>query len=191
MMMNCTAILRRAALALALTGLAGAAVAGPSYHVSIDTSNLASWGQGELDLTFANFGAAPSSTATISHLSGAFADLSGPTVLHSDLGFDELLRSVQFGGTLGFDVAFDGDFLTTSGDAIGFGVALFDSDFTTYLNAAADLADFTLANGTVTLDVPGQGITVGPVAAVPEASQWALFLTGLVLLGAVTRRQRR
>jgi hypothetical protein len=189
-MMNFASFLRRAAVALAFTGLAGAAVAGPTYHVSIDTSSLASWGQGNLDLTFANFGAAPSSTATISHLSGAFADLSGPTVLSSDLGFDELLRSVAFGGTLGFDVAFDGDFLTVDGDAIGFGVALFDSDFTTYLNADMDLADFTLVNGAVTVDVPGQGITVGPAAAVPEASQWALFLTGLVLLGAVTRRQR-
>lgn len=198
--------LRSLLVALALAGSFGAALAAPTHHVSLDTSGFA--GTGFIDLYFSRDVGAPASTVTLSNFVGAFGAkdsgfgdvtgaIPGSVVFGSTDILSDLFQSVSFGGALGFDVEFGGDFaLTTSQITSLFGVALFNEDASAYLGAGTDLVQFSLVpiGG---LNAPGVSVaTFGPIAsvtavsAVPEPSELLLTTTGLGLVGFMLRRRK-
>jgi hypothetical protein len=199
--------LRGLVVALALAGSFGAALAAPTHHVNLDTSSLAGT-TGYIDLYFSRDGGAPASTVTLSNFVGGFGAEQGRTsdvtgaipgsvVFGSTDGWNDLFQAVSFGGALGFDVEFGGDFaLTTSSITSLFGVGLLNQDQSAYLGANGDLVQFTL------VPMGGQGAagvsvaTFGPIAsvaavsAVPEPSELLLMTTGLGLVGFMLRRRK-
>jgi hypothetical protein len=183
-------------LALALFA-SSAAQAGPTYHVNVDTGGFT--GQGLMDFTFlANAGATPA-TATLTNFDGLFGvpfDLS-PGVAFTDRGVlgnqnggDYLTLFVTLGGSLSFDISFDGAFATTENvDESQFSATLYNADLTGYIGAAGSFAEFVLVPqingnpGGVTVLPPGGLASVTEVANVPEPSSLLLALGALAMLG--------
>ncbi|MEW6023496.1 MAG: NF038129 family PEP-CTERM protein [Pseudomonadota bacterium] len=192
-MFNLKNLFARAMLALMLVTGAGAASAGPTYQVTIDTQGLS--GIGKLDFAFLGLESAGAATAYLSNFSGDFGlfelegDASGDRETGITLGnsvfFNDYLQTVNLGGVFRFNVMFD---FAGEGDGMTLGVALYDEFFTTYLGAEGNLVQFDL--------MPGSGVTVSAVdgltrvAEVPEPASMAMLLAGLMLLGW-TMRQRR
>jgi len=192
-MFNLKNLFARAMLALMLVTGAGAASAGPTYQVTIDTQGLS--GIGQLDFAFLGLETAGAATAFLSNFSGNFGDfvLEGDASGDRDSGillgnsvfFNDYLQTVTLGGVFRFNVMFD---FAGEGDGMTLGVALYDEFFTTYLGTEGNLVQFDL--------MPGSGVTVSAtegltrVAEVPEPASMAMLLAGLMLLGA-TLRQRR
>jgi hypothetical protein len=183
----------RALLAAALVTGAGAAVAGPVYHVDIDTASFQDLGTGFLDMTFLPGVESSPATATVSHLSGNFGDVldmsagvSGSVdgqVVFDNTQLADLFRSIKLGGHFGFDISFSGPDSGIGGT--DFDVSLYDE--TSLL--AASLVHFVLQPGSVTVSFQEDYATVGPAADVPEPSAALLVLIGLVMAGAVARRR--
>lgn len=193
--------LRHLMAVLVLACSTGAALAGPTYHVSIDTSAFAAT-PGAIGFYLSRQVGAPQSTATLSNFAGAFGatvvadgDISGAipgsVVFGSTDGESFLAQAASFGSLFSFDVEFGGDFAsTTSSLASLFGIALFNADLTAYLGAQTDLIVFNL--------IPMVGVTVDTFAdiasvsatAVPEPSELVLMLTGLAMMGFVVRRRK-
>jgi hypothetical protein len=188
-------LLSRALLASALLSGAGAAVAGPVYHVDIDTSSFKDLGTGFLDMTFLPGLESGPATATISHLSGDYGDyldmsagVSGSVdgeVVFDNTQFADLFRSIALGGHFGFDLGFSGPDSGMGGT--DFDVSLYDDSGMNPL--VASLVHFTLQPESVTLSVQEAYATVGPAAAVPEPSAALLVLIGLMMAAAVARRR--
>ena len=192
-MFNLKNLFARAMLALMLVTGAGAASAGPTYQVTIDTQGLS--GIGQLDFAFLGLESAGAATAYLSNFSGDFGDFilegdaSGDRETGITLGnsvfFNDYLQAVNLGGVFRFNVMFD---FAGEGDGMTLGVALYDELITTYLGTEGNLVQFDL--------MPGSGVTVSAadgvarVAEVPEPASMAMLLAGLMLLGW-TLRQRR
>jgi hypothetical protein len=187
----------RALLATALVTGAGAAVAGPVYHVDLDTVSFQDLGTGFLDMTFLPGLESGPATATLSHLSGNygdFLDMSAPGVSGSVAGqvvfdnaqFADLFRSIKLGGHFGFDLSFSGPDSGIGGT--DFDVSLYDDTGMNLL--VASLVRFTLQPGSVAVSFQEDYATVGPAADVPEPSAALLVLIGLLMAGAVARRRR-
>lgn len=192
-MFNLKNLFARAMLALMLVTGAGAASAGPTYQVTIDTEGLS--GIGQLDFFFGGLETAGAATAYLSNFSGNYGDfvLEGDASGDRDTGillgnsvfFNDYLQTVTLGGIFRFNVMFD---FAAEGDGMTLGVALYDEFFDTYLGAEGNLVQFDL--------LPGSGVTVtaadgvARVAEVPEPASMAMLLAGLMLLGW-TMRQRR
>ena len=192
-MLNLKNLFARAMLALMLVTGAGAASAGPTYQVTIDTEGLS--GTGMLDFAFLGLGSAGPATAYLSNFSGDYGDywLEGDATGTRDTGitmgnavfFNDFLQSVTLGGIFRFNVMFD---QAGEGDGMTLGVALYDEFFTTYLGAEGSLVQFDL--------IPGSGVAVSAaegvarVAEVPEPASMAMLLAGLMLMGAVVRGRR-
>jgi hypothetical protein len=186
----------RALLAAALVTGAGAALAGPMYHVDIDTTSFTGLGTGYLDLSFLPGVETGPATATVSHLKGDFGsyvDMSAPGLsgsLDGKLVFDnsqyaDLFRSINLGGSFSFDLSFDGPYT-------GIGGTDFD---VSVLNEASDyllqsVVHVSLRPGEIDLKADEQYASIVPVSAdVPEPSAAALVLIGLMMAGAVVRRR--
>ncbi|MBV6319936.1 NF038129 family PEP-CTERM protein [Duganella violaceipulchra] len=201
---NFSLTLRHAALALALSGLAGLATA-QTMHVELNTASLGSSGFLDLQFNPANTPAAFAS-ATISHLSG-FGDLSGVgltgDVQQSAGGFafgnttdyNDLFQALSFGGKVSFDVTFGG-LADPSPAAIPskFAVSFYGADGMTVLgNAEPDGSLMSLSwqptagAGALSLAITDQ--TIANVSAVPEPSAWAMLGAGLALVGYARRRK--
>ncbi|WP_036165329.1 NF038129 family PEP-CTERM protein [Massilia sp. 9096] len=195
--MNLKKILSRSLLALALSAC-GAAFAGPTYHVAIDTTTLNS-STAFLDLGLANFGDSAPVTATLSHFSGAFGEYSelgngasgsvaqgDSVVLHTNgSGFSDLFQSILLGGLFNFDVSFD---TSGAGKPSTFVGLLYRGDL------SDSLFEITLAPGEADIVSPANAYaSVGPaaVSAVPEPSTLLSMATGLGLLGFGLRRRTR
>lgn len=204
-MFNFKSLLNKALCALMLAVAAGGALAGPTYHVSVNTTSLAAKGSGNLDFSLGNLVGAAETIVTLSNFSGAFggeADrlgnvtgaIPGTVVLRNVDELSFLTQSITLGGLFGFDVSFSGAFATTGGaDGTTFSVSLFDQAMSDYL--AFDFVNFEVvpAFGAA----PSQILTrfdeglanVGIAAEVPEPSELLLMLTGLALMGAMLRRR--
>lgn len=198
--------LRNLLAVLVLACGTGAAVAGPTYHVNIDTSAFA--GPGIIEFYLSRDGAAPQSMATLSNFAGAFGaehdrdgdvtgDIPGNVVFGSTDGFNFLDQMASFGGAFSFDIEFDGDFASTASSITSFfSVALFNEDMSAYLGAQSDLVLFSLvpmggiAPAGVSFEVFGPIASVTAATAVPEPSELALMLAGLSMMGLVIRRRQ-
>jgi len=193
-MFNMKNLMTRALLALAMSFGAGAALAGPTYHVAIDTAQFAGT-QGYLDLSLVALGDAAPAFATLSNFTGSYG---GTTLLEGHafggvdtgvtLGNSSLVNAftqlVNFGGVFGFDVSFDLD-----DGAVGsaFGVALFNEAFDAYLGAQGSIVDIMLQPGEAPAVLVNADLAA--VGEVPEPADWMLMATGLVLLGLALQRR--
>lgn len=198
-MFKMTSLLSRCVLALAcLTGSA-AALAGPTYHVNVDSASEGT-GDGLLVLTFLNVDPMQSVTATVTNWTGAFA---GTGTAYNDAAIDfgshtltlvggtnGYLFDVDFGGMFGFDVSFNSD---NAAYETNFGVAL--SDLEGNYAGGGDIASIVLGtSGPVQVSTNVAYASVTPAAAgadVPEPADWALVMTGLGLMGFSLRRRVR
>lgn len=196
-MFNIKNLFLRALLALTIAVGAPAALAGPVYHVSLDTSSLAG-STGFLDLGFLGLETPNPTFARLNNFSGDFfgdpilegdavGDIVSGVVLGNRTGFNYFDQAVRFGGLLSFDVSFETEY-----ELIGttLSVALLDSDFANYLGAEVHLLTIdVMANTPAVIDVLAPGLV--SVAEVPEPGEWLLLATGLFLLGATRRLQQR
>jgi len=192
-MFNLKNLFARAMLALMLVTGAGAASAGPTYQVTVDTQGMS--GTGMLDFAFLGLESAGAATAYLSNFSGNYGDfvLEGDVrgtretgiALGNAVFFNDFLQTVTLGGIFRFNVSFDE---AQEGTGMSLGVALYNEDFSSYLGFEGNFAQFDLQ--------PGSGITVSPsnglarVAEVPEPASMALILAGLLLLGWTLRARR-
>ncbi|HEX9174226.1 MAG TPA: NF038129 family PEP-CTERM protein [Telluria sp.] len=197
-MFNLKALFTRALLALTLACGAGAALAGPTYHVTLNTAEFDGT-VGYLDLLFLAEGSAAPATATFSNFVGNFGaaavlegDASGSVgtgvILGNTTGFNDFLQAVNFGGLFSFDVRFDAD---AGVDGSTLSIALFNEAFDSYLGAAGNLAEFALLPGAAddVRNLAGDIVTISVAADVPEPDAWMLMALGLLLLAYTLRRQ--
>lgn len=196
-MFNLKNLFTRALLAFMLVTGAGAAAAGPIYHVTIDTTGLS--GIGFLDFVFSgNAATAGPATATLSNFSGlagtgeTWGDTSGSLasslVFGNAGGFAELLQMTTLGGTFGFDLRFD---VAPAGDATTFGIALYNEALDAYLGIDGNLAQFELVPGSAIGVSDDNALTrIGVVSEVPEPAAMALLVLGLMLMAWTVRARR-
>lgn len=198
-MTNFTNMLFRVLLALSIAIGAPAALAGPMFRVSLDTSALAGT-VGYLDLGLNGPLDAAPTVARVSNFSGAFldggilapsGDVSGDivngVVLRNSADLNYFDQLVTFGGLFSFDVSFDlggGDHGTL------FSVGFIDDAYNS-LGAIGNVIELNLVTGQ-----PAQLQLVegqfASVAEVPEPGAWLLLASGLFLLVTTQRmRQRR
>ena len=186
----------RALLALTIAVGAPAALAGPMYRVSLDTTALAGT-TGYLDLGLNGPLDASPTMASISNFSGAFlngslysgnasGDVDSGVFLSTGPDFNFFDQLVAFGGMFSFDVSID---LGAGNNGTLFSVAVVDDQFN-YLGAAGNLIELNLFSGQ-----PAQLLTLetafASVAEVPEPGEWLLLATGLLMIGATRRLQQR
>lgn len=196
-MHDLTSLFFRALLAFSIAVGAPAALAGPMYRVSVDTSAFAGT-TGFLSLGFNGGGDTMDAVATATGFAGDFlaesraegdvrGDVASSVILGTTTGYNFFDQAVNFGGLFSFDVSIDG-----GSGLFGslFSVALFNQAFDSYLGFDGDL---------LTIDViPGEPTTVTvfnqdliDVAEVPEPGAWMLLASGLFLLAATRRLQQR
>lgn len=203
-MFNFSTTIRQALAALVLAACSIAAQAGviPSYHVTVNTA-IASGTSGYVDFDFASLLGAPGATATLSNLQGAFGPIDDivshdwsetvpGTFTLPAVGPSYLSFMADFGGMFSFDLAFDGDFLTSPSDLVNvLSVIFYDADLLP-LAGGASTVQFELFSPT---DVSGPSVGVSfnadiaNVANVPEPSMLLLVLTGLAIAAVVARRR--
>lgn len=196
-MSNLVPLLFRVLLALSIAAGAPAALAGPLYRVSLDTSALAGT-VGYLDLGLNGPLDAAPTVARLGNFSGAFLEGgmtsgdAGGDVVHGVVlrngpewnFFDQL---VTFGGLFSFDVEFD---LGEGANGSLFSVAFVD-DALHYLGAAGNVLEMNLVAGQ-SVELQLVDAAFASVAEVPEPAAWLLVASGLLLLAATRRpRQRR
>lgn len=197
-MSNLVSLLFRVLLALSIAAGAPAALAGPLYRVSLDTSALAGT-VGYLDLGLNGPLDAAPTVVRLGNFSGAFleggalppsGDASGDVVngivLRNGPEWNFFDQLVTFGGLFSFDVEFE---LGEGANGSLFSVAFVD-DALNYLGAAGNVLEMNL--------VAGQGAELqlvdaafAGVAEVPEPGAWLLVASGLFLLAATRRLRRR
>jgi hypothetical protein len=198
-MFKMTSLLSRCVLALACLGGSAAALAGPTYHVNVNSASQGT-GDGYLVLSFLNEDPMPSVTATVTNWTGAFAGTGvaynnatvdfGSHTLTVVGGTNGYLFDVDFGGMFGFDVSFDTE---NPAYETNFGVALSDLDGN--YATGGDVASIVLGTaGPVRISANASYASVTPAAVgtdVPEPADWALVMTGLGLMGFSLRRRMR
>jgi hypothetical protein len=187
----------RALLAVVLATGAGAAAAGPLYHVDLDLTSFS--GLGYLDMQFVSSGEFSPATATLTGFSKYFNEDADKTPFNvegsvqegkltfSNNDWADLFQSVTLGQHLGFDIGFSGPESGLAGAA--FTIGLWDE---TGFNPLVDvpLLQFFVHPGDVRIEA-GEYASVGPAAAVPEPSAALLVPIGLIglMLAAATRRR--
>ena len=197
---------RQAMLALALALTSAAALAGPTYLVTIHTEGVDAEA-GLIDFNFYTTDDTSGSSATLSHFSGAFGDVferagSAAGTVADSVSFSPsnvanfLTYNVLFGGDFSFQVSFSGDFLTVPGpNSSALVVSLHDSLLSLEYGVAVvfDLIPAFNADPAgvfITVGDPGLASVTELVAAdVPEPSQLLLMLSALALAGVALRRR--
>lgn len=196
-MSNLVSLLFRVLLALSIAAGAPAALAGPLYRVSLDTSALAGT-VGYLDLGLNGPLDAAPTVARLGNFSGAFleggmtsgdvgGDVVNGVVLRNGPEWNFFDQLVTFGGLFSFDVEFD---LGEGANGSLFSVAFVD-DALNYLGAAGNVLEMNLVAGQ-SVELQLVDAAFASVAEVPEPAAWLLVASGLLLLAATGRlRQRR
>jgi len=197
-MFKLNSILTRAMLALALVTGSAAAVAGPVYHVDVDTAAQGN-GNGGLLLSFTSL-AGGTANAVVTNWTGAFLN-TGTGFNGTEANFDTdmlalsndfgaYLFDVAFGGHFGFDVSFDIDVAGDVGSA--FAVSLADDQMNPVSDDLVTIAFEPGQQVSATAVAPFATVTPAAVGAdVPEPADWALVMSGLGLMGFALRRRTR
>lgn len=204
-MFNFITLARKALIAASLVLFSGAALAGPSYLVTIDTQAY-SGESGLLDFSFDSDADAAAAIASLWNLSGnvgdefdrggsASGDLAGGVTFTNAGSSNYLTHSVNLGEIFSFNVSFSGDYETV--DAVSgttFAVRIYDPLFE-LLDFAVQFQLVPFNNGApafVEVDANPDSTVVTELVAVdvPEPSQLVLMLSALALAGAAMRRSR-
>lgn len=184
-------------LALSIAAGAPAALAGPIYRVSLDTSALAGT-SGYLDLGLNGPLSGAPTLARIGNFSGAFlegsaysGEASGDVVngvtLRNGPEFNFFDQMVAFGGLFSFDVSFE---LGTGGNGTLFSVGFVDPQTFDFLGGVANVLELNLVAGQPA-ELQLLESAFASVAEVPEPGDWLLVATGLLLIAATRRMQQR
>lgn len=201
-MINFKNFITRLLLASAMMLGAGQAIAGPVYHVNINTASVAAAGTGWMDFSFLGLASADATTIKLSNFSGLFgaeiermgdvADtVAGFNLSNSIDGQAWLTRAVTLGGSFGFNVEFADNFGGL--DGVTFAVSLYNEGFDGFLGIDGPLVQFDLVpafDGAPSAIVVSEDNALATIAEVPEPSQLLLMLTALALLGFMARRAR-
>lgn len=199
-MFNFKQLAQQALLTVAMLFGSAAAVAGPTYYVTVDTGSFA--GQtGLLDFSFSNgFIGTVGATATLSGFNGSFGSeyerfgsvsgaIPGAVTLVNDGLISYLTQHVDLGGVFSFMVNFSGDF--ESIDDVNeslLSIALYNDSLSSML---ARLVDFTIVPGSqgVAASIVVDAGALARVSEVPEPSGLLLVLTALAFAAAASRRR--
>ncbi|MEJ7806639.1 MAG: NF038129 family PEP-CTERM protein [Telluria sp.] len=208
-MFNFKIFARQAMLALVLAFAGNAAIAGPTYLVTLHTQAY-SGESGLLDFGFLGDSAATAEMVTLSNFSGMFGleyDRAGGIAgeLATTVNFSNtrsanyLTQEVTLGGDFTFNLHFSDDYTMPldplDAQGLSFVVSLFDNGLTAQL---AQLVQFDLmpfvandpAQITITVNDDLAVVTEVAVADIPEPSQLLLMLSALALAGVALRRRR-
>ncbi|MDB5745525.1 MAG: sorting protein [Massilia sp.] len=192
-MFNLKNLFTRALLALMLVTGAGAALAGPTYHVTIDTAGYT--GTGTIDFTLFGYESSPDATAFLSNFTGDFGSESelinasgsiATGVLLGPRDFSWFAQTLNLGQTFGFDLRFD---VGQAGDPVGFSVGLYSDTLGHYLGEIGTLVAIELTPGQPDLVFADAGLAI--VSEVPEPATLASLALGLALMGSTLRARRR
>jgi hypothetical protein len=204
-MFNIQKHLRHAILAvgLAAASLTASANVLPTYHIGVPDTMTADIAF--IDFVFSSFTGAAPATATLSNFTGtplAEGDISGFVSATSNgfsfgnaTGLNELYIGVN--GPFAFDLNFSEGFLgvnTIFGRNSNFTIALYDSS-ENLIGETDSALNFTLSKSGVAFAKDSSLLSLelipAAVVAVPEPADWALMLTGLVLVVSMTRLNGR
>ena len=199
---NPVSVLRRTALALALATSCGVAAASV-VHVTIDTASFGA-ATGFIDMNLSAAAAVPLATATVTNLAGfqstpyieswGLTGVAGGWRFRNDTSND-LFQSVDFGGTLSFDLDFQGAADPARSYVSTFAVSAFGADGMTPLGhydpLTGALAEFAWTPAAVAGADGHLGVRVvdPDVTVIPEPGHCALLGIGLGAL-ALARRKR-
>jgi len=195
-MFNLKNLFTRALLALMLVTGAGMAVAGPTYHVTVNTQGHT--GTGLIDFLLLGNDPSASTSAMLSNFSGDYGSdsfiegdargsIAGGVFLGTNAWYNDFAQSVNLGGRFSFDLRFD---QSGESDPLTFSVGLYSDVLGGYLGDE---------NGTlVQVDLtPGQpnvvytGTALANVSEVPEPATLAAMMLGLTLMGSTLRARRK
>ena len=193
-MFNLKNLFSRALLALMLVTGAGTALAGPTYHVTIDSTGYT--GTGTIDFLFSTYVPSSDGTAFLSNFTGNYmgqgtavgevsGDLGTGLLLGTRDGFSTFEQALGLGQRFSFDVRFDtGAF----DDGLGFSVGLRDA-MNQYLGETGTLVVIELTPGEPNLVMVDAALA--NAAEVPEPATLAAMMLGLTLMGSTLRARRR
>ena len=200
-MFNLITLARKALLATALVLCCGAALAGPTYLVTIHTQDY-SGESGLLDFSLGGTGDSPLVLAHMWNFSGAFSgefdrssnvsgDLAGGVTMDNTRASNYLTENVVLGDDLSFMLGFSGAYeLTNSAWDTLFAVVLYDASLSEMWAIPAQIDLLPAFNGApVTVLVDADANTT--VTVVPEPSELLLMFSALALAGLALRRKRR
>lgn len=199
-MFNLKNLFTRALLALMLVTGAGAALAGPTYHVTIDTTDYS--GTGAISFDLSGFESSPDATAYLSNFMGDFGDASDSFNASGDIASGIVLgprdvswfaQTLNLGQHFSFDLRFD---VGPAGDQVGFSMAIMNQATGEFLgDEFGTLLAVALTPGqpdTLYVGSPLVGISeAGAPAEVPEPATLASLMFGLALMGSTLRARRK
>lgn len=194
-------IVRKALLACALVLGSGAAVAGPTYLVTLHTQAY-SGESGLLDFGMGGNADAPSAFATLSNFAGAFeyefdrspstvGDMASGITIASSGASNYLTEGVLLGGDLSFMVSFSGDFdVLESAASSLFAVVLYDAQLTELWAFPVQFDLISAFGGAPSAVLVTVDDSLASVTAVPEPSSLLLMLAALAAAGFLLRRKQ-
>ena len=194
-MFNLKNLFTRALLALMLATGAGAALAGPTYRVTVDTADYS--GTGTLDFILLGYDASAVATAMLSNFVGDFgagSSISGDVggnigsgvVMGTNGAFTQFAQALNLGQAFSFDVRFE---LGPVGEPVSFSVGLFSDTLDQFLGEGGNLAAIALAPGQPDLVFVDSALV--DVSEVPEPATMASLALGLALMGSTLRARRK
>ncbi|MFC5480671.1 NF038129 family PEP-CTERM protein [Massilia suwonensis] len=186
-MFNLKNLFTRALLALMLLTGAGAALAGPTYHVTIDSTGYS--GTGLLDFQFSTYVPSDDTAVFLSNFTGDYTDASGlaaGVLVGATDGFGYFAQTLNLGGRFGFDARFDSGAMS---EGVALSVGLFSDELEQWLGTSGTIALIQLTPGEPSFVEVDTGFA--SASEVPEPATLASIMLGLTLMGSTLRARRK